>query len=89
MADARIDDRIPNVSGWSVGTGIRITRGTRIFSTSSCTACFKILSGISEVTDSVLASCKTQKDFCSPENALFPHYCLLVEKQVIKPWHKT
>jgi hypothetical protein len=36
-----------------------------------------------------LASCKTQKDFCSPENAMFPHYCLLVEKRVTKPWHKT
>jgi hypothetical protein len=41
------------------------------------------------IIDSILASCKTQKDFCSPENAMFPHYCLLVEKRVTKPWHKT
>jgi hypothetical protein len=29
-----------------------------------------------------------QKDFCSPENAMFPHYCLVVVKLVTKPWHK-
>jgi hypothetical protein len=41
------------------------------------------------IIDSVLASCKAQKDFYAPENAMFPHYCLLVEKRVTKPWHKT
>jgi hypothetical protein len=35
--------------------------------------------------DSVLASRKTQKDFCSPEDAMFLHYRLLVEKRVTKP----
>jgi hypothetical protein len=41
------------------------------------------------IIDSVLASYKTQKYFCSPGNAMFPHYCLLVEKWVTKPRHKT
>jgi hypothetical protein len=41
------------------------------------------------IIDSVLASCTTHKDFCLPENAMFPNYCHLVEKQVAKPWHKT
>jgi hypothetical protein len=36
------------------------------------------------IIDSVLASCKIKK-FCSPENVLFSHYYLLVEKRVTKP----
>jgi hypothetical protein len=26
---------------------------------------------------------------CSPENTMFPYYCLLVEKRATKPWYKT
>jgi hypothetical protein len=37
--------------------------------------------------DWVLANCRTQKAFCSPENAMFAHHCLLAEKQVTTPSH--
>jgi hypothetical protein len=30
---------------------------------------------------------RTQKAFCSPENAMFAHHCLLAEKRVTKPSH--
>jgi hypothetical protein len=41
------------------------------------------------IIESVLANCKTQKYFFSPENAMFPHYCRLVEERVTKSRHKT
>jgi hypothetical protein len=37
--------------------------------------------------DRVLANCRTQKAFCSPENAMFAHHCLLSEKRVTTPSH--
>jgi hypothetical protein len=37
--------------------------------------------------DWVLANCRTQKAFCSPENAMFSHHCLLAEKRVTTPSH--
>jgi hypothetical protein len=37
--------------------------------------------------DWVLANCRTQKTFCSPENAMFAHHCLLEEKRVTTPSH--
>jgi hypothetical protein len=41
------------------------------------------------IMDSVLASCKTKKGLCSPENAMLSHYCLQVEKRATKPRLKT
>jgi hypothetical protein len=38
-------------------------------------------------SDWVLANCRTQKAFCSPENAMFAHHCLLAEKRVTTPSH--
>jgi hypothetical protein len=37
--------------------------------------------------DWVLANCRTQKAFCSPENATFAHHCLLAEKRVTTQSH--
>jgi hypothetical protein len=37
--------------------------------------------------DWVLANCRTQKAFCSPENAMFAHHCLLAEKRVTTTSH--
>jgi hypothetical protein len=37
--------------------------------------------------DWVLTNCRTQKAFCSPENAMFAHHCLLAEKRVTTPSH--
>jgi hypothetical protein len=37
--------------------------------------------------DWVLANCRTQKAFFSPENAMFVHHCLLAEKRVTTPSH--
>jgi hypothetical protein len=37
--------------------------------------------------DWVLANCRTQRAFCSPENAMFAHHCLLAEKRVTTPSH--
>jgi hypothetical protein len=37
--------------------------------------------------DWVLANSRTQKAFCSPENAMFAHHCLLAEKRVTTPSH--
>jgi hypothetical protein len=38
-------------------------------------------------SDWVLSNCRTQKAFCSPENAMFAHHCLLAEKRVTTPSH--
>jgi hypothetical protein len=39
--------------------------------------------------DWVLANCRTQKAFCSPENAMFAHHCLLAQKRVTTPSHRS
>jgi hypothetical protein len=40
-----------------------------------------------DTIDWVLANCRTQKAFCSPEDAMFAHHCLLAEEQVTTPPH--
>jgi hypothetical protein len=39
--------------------------------------------------DWVLANCRTQKAFCSPENAMFAHHCLLAKKRLTTPSHPS
>jgi hypothetical protein len=74
-----INSPIPQIS-YIILIGLSVSGSVRYFVRKPC--CTVII-------DLVSASCKTQRDFCSPENIVFSHNCFLVEKQVTKPWHKT